>query len=130
MTRSPLLCALLLAAGCGALPYERAGAPGQPSVELRAAPDVRVLALDVRAAPDGWTLAGQVALPQPVLAAEQTALIEGLDAGGTALFAQTVEVRLHAVPPRYARPQPASLRAALPAPAGLTQLRLTLPSGR
>jgi len=129
MAPRPLLLALLLAAGCGALPYERAGAPGRPSIELRAAPDVRVLALDVLPAQDGWTLAGQLALPQPVLAAEQTALLEGLDAGGAALFTQTVAVRLHPVPARYGGPQPASLRATLPAHPGVAQLRLTLPSG-
>ena len=125
MLRALSALMLALAVGCGALPAAPSD-PGELRLRLHAAPDVRVLALDVLPAADGWTLVARLALPQPVLAAERTALLEGLDADGTALFAQPVDLRLRPVPPRYAGPRPASLRAALPSAAGLARLRLTL----
>ncbi|HEX5010301.1 MAG TPA: hypothetical protein VFY71_07860 [Planctomycetota bacterium] len=125
MRTALLASALLLATGCGALSPAPA-APGEPGLELRAAPDVRVLALDVQPQPGGWLLAAHFELPHPVLPSERTALIEGLDAAGTVLFAQAVELRLRTLPARFGEPRPATLRADLPAHAGLQSLRLTL----
>jgi hypothetical protein len=120
-----LASALLLAAGCGALRPAPA-VPGQPGLELRATPDVRVLALDVRPQPGGWLLAGHFELPHPVLPSERTALVEGLDAAGSVLFAQAVELHLRTLPARFGEPRPATLRAELPGHVGLQSLRLTL----
>ena len=129
MTLRPLALALLLAAGCGALPT-RTPQPGQPDVLLHAAPDVRVLALEVQPEQGGWALAGNFALPQPVLAAHRIAVVEGLDAAGAVLFTHTVDLHMRPAPPRYREPRPAALRATLPAHAGLAQLRVTLGSSR
>ena len=127
MRSLPIVLLLLLAAGCGTL---RPAAPGQPGVQLRAAPNVRVVALDVLPHEQGWTLAGHLELPQPVLEAERNALVEGLDDQGAVLFAQPVVLHLRPMPPRFGEPRPASFRATLPAHPGLLQLRLTLASGR
>ena len=128
MPLRPLVLALLLAAGCAGLPA-RTPQPGQPDLLLRAAPDVRVLALDVLPHPDGWTVAGDFALPQPVLTAWRVARIEGLDAAGAVVFTRSVDLHLRPAPPRYREPRPAALRATLPTHPDLARLRVTLGYG-
>jgi|GEM_PF-4290427 len=124
MLRLPGLLALMLALGCSAAPRAEQHEPGAPTLALVAAPDVRVIALELQPQAGGLHLAGQLMLPRPLLARERSVRIEGLDAAGETLFERAVELDVRPASAFRGGPRAAGLRAGLPAPAGLQAVRV------
>jgi hypothetical protein len=123
MPRALILPALLLTLGCSAAPH----APENgPALELQATAGVRVLALELQPQAGALGLAGLLSLPRPLLATQRCVQVEGRDGQGEALFVQTVELDVRPGPAFRGGPRTAALRAELPAPASLAQVRVTL----
>jgi hypothetical protein len=127
MLRMTGLLALLLALGCSAAPRAEQAGAGEPALALAAAPDVRVIAMELQPQAGALHLAGQFALPRPLLPSGHAVRIEGLDARGEALFAHTVELDVRPGSAFRGGPRTATLRAEVPAPAGLARVRVILP---
>jgi hypothetical protein len=121
------LFALLALPACSAAPRAPRTDEGEPALALAAAPDVRVLALELEPGADAWRLAGLLALPRPLLAGEDTARVQGLDEQGRELFAQAIELDVRPASSFRGGPRTAAVSAQLPAPAGLSQVRLLIP---
>ncbi len=123
MSIRPVLLLLLLFPACVVAP--RAAGVAVPGLLADVRPDVRVVALAVQPAADGWQVAGQLVLPYPVRPGETLARLEGLDAQGRTLVA--TDLRLDVAPSRPRARSRAALLAVLPAVEGLHDLRLSVP---
>jgi hypothetical protein len=116
-----ILPLLLLAACAGPARHET----GLPLI-LEAAPTVRVLALSLEPDAAGLRLAGQLQLPGSVPSGCE-ALVQGLDASGTVLFEQAVELQLEPRTAARSSRRRASVAAGLPRPGALASVRLSIP---